>query len=84
MKYYNLHEIAVEDLQDTPKDIAIYTDGDKFYLLNCGDMISTLAEDGKTILKNTEIEGVVEAKTDASAAKKLGVEKAEIVRRDEI
>lgn len=84
MKYYNLNEIAVEDLQDTPKDIAIYTDGDKFYLLNCGDMISTLAEDGKTILKNTEIEGVVEAKTDASAAKKLGVEKAEIVRRDEI
>lgn len=84
MKYYNLHEIAVEELQNMPKDIAIYTDGDKFYLLNCGDMISTLAEDGKTILKNTEIEGVVEAKTDASAAKKLGVEKAEIVRRDEI
>lgn len=84
MKYYNLYEIAVEELQDTPKDIAIYTDGDKFYFLNCGDMISTLAEDGKTILKNTEIEGVVEAKTDESAAKKLGVQKAEIIRKDEI
>lgn len=84
MKYYNLYEIAIEELQSTPKDIAIYTDGEKFYLMNCGDMISTLADDGKTILKNTEIEGVVEAKTEASAAKKLGVEKAEIVRKDEI
>lgn len=84
MKYYNLYEIAVEELQNMPKDIAIYTKDDKFYTLNCGDMISTLADDGKTILKNTEIEGVVEAKTEAAAAKKLGVEKAEIVRKDEI
>lgn len=84
MKYYNLHEIAVEDLQHLSKENTIYTKDDKFFLLNSGNMISTLAEDGKTILKNTEIEGVVEARTDASAAKKLGVEKAEIVRKDEI
>ena len=71
MKYYNLYEIPEEETKRTP--MAVYTDGEKFYTLNCGDMISTLSSDGKTILYNTEIEGVVEASSDAEAADKLGV-----------
>ena len=71
MKYYNLYEITEEEAKIS--SMATYTDGEKFYTLNCGDMISTLAADGKTILKNTEIEGVVEAESDAEAAEKLNV-----------
>lgn len=69
--YYNLIEITEEEAKNS--SMATYTDGEKFYTLNGGDMISTLAPDGKTILKNTEIEGVVSARTAASAANKLGV-----------
>lgn len=71
MKYFNLYEITEEEAKIS--SMATYTDDEKFYTLNCGDMISTLAADGKTILKNTEIEGVVEAETDEEAALKLGV-----------
>lgn len=73
--YYNLIKIEEEEAKTTPIDV--YTDGEKFYYLNSGDMISTLAPDGKTILKNTEIEGVISARTVASAIKKLGVKLVE-------
>lgn len=73
--YYNLIKINEEEAKTAPIDV--YTDGEKFYTLNSGDMISTLAPDGKTILKNTEIEGVISARTVASAIKKLGVKLVE-------
>lgn len=73
--YYNLLKIEEEEAKNSPIDV--YTDGEQFYTLNCGDMISTLAPDGKTILKNTEIDGVISARTIASAIKKLGVKLVE-------
>lgn len=73
MKYYNLHEITEEGGRHGHG--TVYTDesGEKFYTLNWGTMIAKLGPDGKTILNNTEIEGVVEAETDEEAALKLGV-----------
>lgn len=73
MRYYNLHENT--EGKTSGAHATVYTDekNEKFYTLSWGTSIATLAPDGKTILHDTEIEGVVEAESDEEAALKLGV-----------
>lgn len=73
-KYYQLVEITKDDAEEYKNhDITVYKKSRKYYTLNCGNMISTLADDRKTILYNTEIEGVIEAENDEDAVEKFGL-----------
>lgn len=74
MQYYNLIET---DRDTTPEEMTLYIKDGKYYTLNCGDMISTLAADRKTILYNDQIEGVVAAESEEEAAEKLGATKVD-------
>lgn len=76
-KYYQLYEISEAEAENFAKanydHINAYKKDDKFYTLSWGTTISTLANDGKTILFNTEIEGVIAANNDDEAAEKFGL-----------
>lgn len=75
-KYYQLYEITEDEAkraQDERSYMTAYTKDDKFYTLSWGTTISTLAEDGKTILFNTEIDGVIAANSDEEAATAFGL-----------
>lgn len=73
-KYYQL--IETEEPKDGFMGRDVYTKDGKFYTLSWGHEISTPGPDGKSIL-NTDIPGVIAAKSDEDAIKKFGVEKVE-------
>lgn len=70
-KYYQLVEITKEEADDIKDFENVYEKSGNYYILSWGHDISTLADDGVTILHNTEIEGVIAAKSDESAVKKF-------------
>lgn len=73
-KYYQLVEITKDDAEQYKNyDITVYKKSRKYYTLSWGHSISTLADDRKTILYNTEIEGVIEAEDDEDAVEKFGL-----------
>lgn len=62
---------------DEEERIGVYVSEDgKKYTLSWGHDISTLADDGKTILHNEEIEGVIQADSEEEAAEKFDLKKA--------
>lgn len=72
-RYYKIEEITKEQA-DMMKEHGVYEKDGKFYTLGWGHQISTLGPDRKTILFNTEIEGVIEADNDEDAMQKFGIE----------
>lgn len=75
-KYYQLIEIDKQTAELYKScGIEVYKKSRKYYELNCGHSISTLADDRKTILYNTEIDGVIEAEDDEDAIQKFGLTK---------
>lgn len=75
--YYQLIEITKDEADEIKEFQQVYKKSRKYYTLNCGHQISTLAEDRKTILNNTEIEGVIAAEDDEDAIKQFGLTKYE-------
>lgn len=76
-KYYMLIEKPYEELIDKEIRFNLYKKDQEFYTITSGDQISTLDEDGHTILHNTGIPGVVEADSEEDAAALLGVTKVD-------
>lgn len=74
-KYYQLIEISKEEAENIKVTINVYKKSRKYYTLNWGHSISTLADDRVTILYNTEIEGVIEAEDEEDAVEKFGLTK---------
>lgn len=72
-KYYQMNEVSEDEAKHLGEVTVVYEKDGKYYMLGWGHEISTLAEDRVTILYNTDIEGVVEAKDDAEAAEKFGL-----------
>ncbi len=72
-KYYQIIEITKEEADTIKAFEPVYKKGRKYYTLSWGHSISTLADDRKTILYNTEIEGVIEAEDDEDAMEKFGL-----------
>lgn len=74
-KYYQLIEISKEEAEKIKAHINVYKKSRKYYTLNWGHDISTLAEDRVTILYNTDIEGVIAAADEEDAIAQFGVTK---------
>lgn len=72
-KYYQIIEVSKEEADKIKKFETVYKKSRKYYTLSWGHDISTLAEDKETILRNTEIEGVIAAENDEDAAKQFGL-----------
>lgn len=76
-KYYQITEITKDEADSIKEFQHVYEKASKYYTLSWGHDISTLAEDGVTILHNTEIEGVIAAEDDDDAAKQFGLTRYE-------
>lgn len=72
-RYYQIVEVSKDEADSLKAFETIYKKSRKYYTLNWGHEISTLAEDRVTILYNTEIEGVIEAENDEDAVSKFGL-----------
>lgn len=59
--------------EEKPSIYPAYTDGKNFYQIFGGSSIQFYDKNLKKILRNTEIDGVVEAETVDEAAQKLGL-----------
>lgn len=71
MKFYKLDEID-EELLEYMENTSVYTKDGKYYLVTFGDLVTSPGSDD-TILRNTEIENVVEARSLEEAVDILGV-----------
>lgn len=71
--YYQLIEISKEEADNIKATINVYKKSRKYYTLNWGHEISTLAADHVTILYNTEIDGVIAATDEEDAVAQLGL-----------
>lgn len=72
-RYYQTLEVSKEEADSLKAIETVYKKSRKYYTLNWGHEISTLAEDRVTILYNTDIPGVIEAENDEDAVSKFGL-----------
>lgn len=72
-RYYQIVEVSKDEADSLKAIETVYKKSRKYYTLNWGHEISTLAEDRVTILYNTDIEGVIEAENDEDAVAKFGL-----------
>lgn len=72
-RYYQILEVSKDEASLLKAFIPVYKKSRKYYTLEWGHAISTLAEDRVTVLYNTDIPGVIEAENDDDAVSKLGL-----------